>query len=937
MHRWNNDKTRRNGYRRERDREEARLRNVPYASGDPSSGKANTSAFSKCPSSAVAPRHFHSLSSLFYFWTGWIRSLNTLPQTMIATMQARIARFFSPPAVFYAASVGIREVLAGESLQTVEITKGGVAAESDVFPSSVPILYVGVPVMHSATTSLFESEVDPSPGDSHSEHSGASYNLTPKYILDDAGCFVLRHQLESFLAVPYDTQSLAALARADSSDPHDPTQVDPDTLPWSFVRVILPFPKWDGVHYTDVRAAPELIASMTSTEGLSLLPFDDPDVVCLRLATRSALTMGFEDDTEFPAKTPWDETDILIAERTMETCQAANRRSPAITSLHTLPPPSANDPQGGDVLAALIPPGTYIVGSSKNPLVKSYRSAHTLPNEPKLAPCKTTNRSLRATRNLVSALYLTAPDRVPPSLVADLTRNAPSSTDKPALFLSVDLEAHDIRPDRIIEVGWTIYDAKTRRVYTRHAVVREHAHYRNGKWVRDEMGEFAYGDLEVFRNAIERATYKHPDELPHVMASEIAQWRERGTMVLPLLDTLELCLRDVSEAAGVVVEGKLYAVSKKTGQVTVSGSRPPVVPAYSPNTSNASHGLLFSVPDPEALRPVHLVGAEPPSDFAFLRSNGIDLPQILAANPAFEKFDWRLFEGFGAPQGSGSNRVEKEDWELERDRGVPGMDLSDPLMEYDMGGPLWYDVSDIWHSVSGTSWAKKVGLEKILHSLSIPLSHLHNAGNDSHLSMAAFLRMLEVYRSGASQEGHDWAQDWRLEWDDVRGGSRALDEAEIKKDQQRAATLDALAGGRGSRPQDDEAGLPSADVIAADLVRALRSRFVAPALDVREEDVAPEEPLWPKPEECVREVQPGWETSWGSTWGAEENENASPAESSETPQPGGWDQEVNHDWANGWSGSTQTAEPKKKMSPWWEGRGRGKSKGKIVGRGWGFE
>ncbi|KAJ3343458.1 hypothetical protein HDU93_008117 [Gonapodya sp. JEL0774] len=919
--------------RRDRDREEGRTRNVAYADSNPSSGRANTSAFMRCPEpqpgSEVVPLHFHSLSSLFFYWSAWVKSLNSLPQTMIASMQSRIARFFSPPAVLYAASNGMWDVY-GVNVQRDKGDGGDGQAEASKERNSdsvtatspdVPILYIGTPLLHSATASSYAAPGH-TPDPSHTvPNDPFSHTLIPKYILDDAGVFALRHQLESFLSLPYDSHLMIALARADSPttsiDP-DPSSSVPATLPWTSVLVILPFPKWDAVQYHNVHAAPILYI----TSQLALHPSNAVDTYSLRTITRRALTMGFDDDIPLPVDAPWDDTDLVIAERTMETCQAANGRRSIAKSLHTVQVPDANDPEAGNILKGLIEPGTFIVGSSKNPLVKSYRSAHTLPNEPKLLPCPSSSRSIRASRTILSALHLTCPAIVPPHTIAALTRNPPDSQARPAVFLSVDLEAHDVRQDRVIEMGWSVYngepdrqgDENGGRITTCHAVIREHAHRRNGKWVRDAMGEFHYGEASRIDRSEADGWYTHPDHLPHVAPDELQKWRERGTMVLGLEEALERCLRDVSALVGVEVSGKLVAVGKRSIVATV-GTPTALEQPSSPVQSTASalstsHGLIFTVPNPMLLRSCFLVGAEPPADFAFFRTNGIDLPQILAAHPAFTTFDWRVMSGSGLGGSAvmrtfgsdGSERIGRGEDDKERGD-VPGMDLSDPLLEYDLGGPVWYD---------------------ILHSLSIPPTALHNAGNDAHLTLAAFLRMLDVARAGMAAEGERWADGWRVEWNDVHGGVAAVDEAEKNKEERVAAVIDR---DKGLIVQEDKAGLthlPPAEAVAAELIRARRTRFVA-AVEA-EEDLSPAEPLWPKPEWCAPE---GTVTGWDAPWPAAEE-----VETEEASRSGsGWDQEVTNDWASGWQ---VRGEVQPMVKPWWEGRGRGKGKGSGgAGAEWG--
>ncbi|KAJ3341674.1 hypothetical protein HDU93_004308 [Gonapodya sp. JEL0774] len=211
----------------------------------------------------------------------------------------------------------------------------------------------------------------------------------------------------------------------------------------------------------------------------------------------------------------------------------------------------------------------------------------------------------------------------------------------PPLLLSIDIEAFERNSKLITELGWAFHCSRERRVVAgRHVVVRENAARRNGRWVEDNVLEYAFGQRTRFGDTASLdgetircppADYSHPQSLPRVDSSTIDTLRERGTLILPLISALDLCIRDACTLAGVTVNGTLTLHNSASS--LWASARP------SSSTPSSSHGLTFTPSTSDlALRPVHLVGLDLKSDFKFLRNSGLDLSHLLAACPAFVAF-----------------------------------------------------------------------------------------------------------------------------------------------------------------------------------------------------------------------------------------------------------------------------------------------------------
>ncbi|ORY48213.1 hypothetical protein BCR33DRAFT_848242 [Rhizoclosmatium globosum] len=68
-----------------------------------------------------------------------------------------------------------------------------------------------------------------------------------------------------------------------------------------------------------------------------------------------------------------------------------------------------------------------------------------------------------------------------------------------AVFLSLDIEAFEMSQDKILEIGWTLFNPKVTgaALVAKHFILEENQHLKNGRFVADARHEFRFGDTEV--------------------------------------------------------------------------------------------------------------------------------------------------------------------------------------------------------------------------------------------------------------------------------------------------------------------------------------------------------------------------------------------------------------------------------------------------------
>ncbi|KAJ3126869.1 hypothetical protein HK100_010044 [Physocladia obscura] len=67
------------------------------------------------------------------------------------------------------------------------------------------------------------------------------------------------------------------------------------------------------------------------------------------------------------------------------------------------------------------------------------------------------------------------------------------------VILSLDIEAYEHDQDKILEVGWTLYNPKMTgtALISKHFICEENQHLANGRYVPDNRNEFRFGDTEI--------------------------------------------------------------------------------------------------------------------------------------------------------------------------------------------------------------------------------------------------------------------------------------------------------------------------------------------------------------------------------------------------------------------------------------------------------
>ncbi|KAJ1975165.1 hypothetical protein H4R35_003274 [Dimargaris xerosporica] len=100
--------------------------------------------------------------------------------------------------------------------------------------------------------------------------------------------------------------------------------------------------------------------------------------------------------------------------------------------------------------------------------------------------------------------------------------------------LALDIEAYERDQNKLTEIGWTIDNANAPRI-SRHYVVRENVHLRNGRYVPDHKFDFNFGrtetlSLECILQHLSRDVCRHPSlaVVGHGIAHDIQYLRSVG-------------------------------------------------------------------------------------------------------------------------------------------------------------------------------------------------------------------------------------------------------------------------------------------------------------------------------------------------------------------------------------------------------------------------
>lgn len=107
------------------------------------------------------------------------------------------------------------------------------------------------------------------------------------------------------------------------------------------------------------------------------------------------------------------------------------------------------------------------------------------------------------------------------SVSATTTRSSvatPSPQDGGMWFISVDIESHEYNHDRILEIGWSIWDSGVHKFMDKHYAISDYRHLKNGKFVPDRRDRFMFGttvwdtlqgSIAAFQQDLEKATRRN--------------------------------------------------------------------------------------------------------------------------------------------------------------------------------------------------------------------------------------------------------------------------------------------------------------------------------------------------------------------------------------------------------------------------------------------
>ncbi|KAG9069506.1 hypothetical protein KI688_010409 [Linnemannia hyalina] len=85
-------------------------------------------------------------------------------------------------------------------------------------------------------------------------------------------------------------------------------------------------------------------------------------------------------------------------------------------------------------------------------------------------------------------------------------------------FISVDIESHEYNHDRILEIGWSIWDSGVHKFMDKHYAISDYRHLKNGKFVADKRDRFMFGEtvwenlqgsIAAFQQDLEKAVRRN--------------------------------------------------------------------------------------------------------------------------------------------------------------------------------------------------------------------------------------------------------------------------------------------------------------------------------------------------------------------------------------------------------------------------------------------
>ncbi|KAF9911538.1 hypothetical protein EC991_003341 [Linnemannia zychae] len=118
---------------------------------------------------------------------------------------------------------------------------------------------------------------------------------------------------------------------------------------------------------------------------------------------------------------------------------------------------------------------------------------------------------------------------------------SPSPQDGGMWFISVDIESHEYNHDRILEIGWSIWDSGVHKFMDKHYAISDYRHLKNGKFVQDRRDRFMFGEtvwenlqgsITAFQQDLEKAARRNENGqfvlIAHDMSSDMRYLSQMG-------------------------------------------------------------------------------------------------------------------------------------------------------------------------------------------------------------------------------------------------------------------------------------------------------------------------------------------------------------------------------------------------------------------------
>ncbi|KAF9119557.1 hypothetical protein BGW39_000225 [Mortierella sp. 14UC] len=140
-------------------------------------------------------------------------------------------------------------------------------------------------------------------------------------------------------------------------------------------------------------------------------------------------------------------------------------------------------------------------------------------------------------------------------------------------FISVDIESHEYNHDRILEIGWSIWDSGVHKFMDKHYAISDYRHLKNGKFVADRRDRFMFGEtvwenlqgsIAAFQQDLEKAARRNENGqfvlIAHDMTSDMKYLSQMGVTFpegMIQFDTLEMNAARVGDSNCKMGLGKL--------------------------------------------------------------------------------------------------------------------------------------------------------------------------------------------------------------------------------------------------------------------------------------------------------------------------------------------------------------------------------------------